>query len=389
MKSLFPHDIAAKIRFAAEDSAHACGLTHPLYRYPASMSPALARELILNLTKPGDTILDPFCGGGTTAIESLSNGRKVICSDINPLAGFVTIAKAWPLKESSLAILEEWFTNSVERLKRMEDVRIIPLLTRTGKQYSPQTHGLLLTLRDLAARIPGTPVRRIALLITLQVGKLCFDCRELPPSPNVLITKLVTVYNKAIQSIKSYSSECYKWQINKKLSDSFKIYNCSIHDLPLRLMKSEKKITLLLTSPPYPGIHVLYNRWQIHGRGETDLPYNLLHLHDGQSASFYTFGDRKEENNKAFFWQIGRAFQNLKSVLEKSTLLAQVISFPDPKRQLCQYRKLMDEAGYKEILLDRTDQNIIQREIPNRRWYTKSTDKVTSAREYIIIHKPK
>jgi len=353
------------------------------------MSPILAKELIVNLTEPGDTVLDPFCGGGTTAIESLSNGRKVICSDINALASFVTMAKAWPLRESSLIKLEQWFGESSRRLRRSDEVDFIPVLTRTGKEYSPKTHGLLLSLRNLASRIPQPPVRRVALLIALQVGKLCFDCREKPPSPRILIRKFEEVYHKAILSANQYSSECYKWGFHQNITDNLKVYNCSILKLADKLAKQKRKVDLVLTSPPYPGTHVLYNRWQIHGRGETDLPYNLLHLQDGQSTSFYTFGDRNEAENRTYFEQLERAFQELREVLERFTLLAQVISFPDPKRQLSRYRRLMETAGYKEVFLDRTHRNVIRREIPNRRWYAKYNDGATPAIEYIIIHKPR
>lgn len=379
----------AKIQNAAKNTARATGLTHSLYRYPASMSPALARELILSFTEPGDTVLDPFCGGGTTAIESLSNGRKVICSDINFLASFVTMAKAWPLSNSALANLEEWFVRSHERLRRGPHVRIVPVLTRKGKEYSPKTHGLLLSLRDLSDGVTQAAVRRVALLITLQVGKLCFDCREQPPSPAILFKKFEKVFHKAIAMIRQYSSECYKWRVRYDMRNSFKMYNCSIHDLPNRLANCERKVDLVLTSPPYPGTHVLYNRWQIHGRGETDLPYSLLNLRDGQSPSFYTFGDRKEAENRTYFVEMERAFRNLRGVLKTSSVLAQVISFPDPKRQLSQYKELMEKAGYKEIFLDQTGRSVIRRNIPNRRWYTAYNSGTACAKEYIIIHKVK
>lgn len=37
-----------------------------------------ARWPILEFTKPGDTVLDPFSGSGTTGAEALDNGRKII-----------------------------------------------------------------------------------------------------------------------------------------------------------------------------------------------------------------------------------------------------------------------------------------------------------------------
>jgi len=47
-------------------------------------------ELINHYSKPSDIILDPFCGGGVTVIESLRLKRKVVGVDLNPLATYVT-----------------------------------------------------------------------------------------------------------------------------------------------------------------------------------------------------------------------------------------------------------------------------------------------------------
>ena len=35
-------------------------------------------------------------------------------------------------------------------------------------------------------------------------------------------------------------------------------------------------IKLVLTSPPYPGVHVLYHRWQVQGRRETPAPFWIV-----------------------------------------------------------------------------------------------------------------
>jgi tRNA G10 N-methylase Trm11 len=48
------------------------GLTHNFYRYPARFSPQFARAAVATFTEPGDTVLDPFMGGGTSAVETLA-----------------------------------------------------------------------------------------------------------------------------------------------------------------------------------------------------------------------------------------------------------------------------------------------------------------------------
>ena len=38
---------------------------------------------------------------------------------------------------------------------------------------------------------------------------------------------------------------------------------------------------LVVTSPPYPGVHVLYHRWQVDGRKEAPLPFMIANKLDG------------------------------------------------------------------------------------------------------------
>src|SRR5438046_6012608 len=88
---------------ALASSTPVSGLTHRFYRYPARFSPEFVARAIDAFTQPGDYVLDPFMGGGTTVIESLAAGRKVLGCDINPLAGFLTRVKTTPLSKNDVA----------------------------------------------------------------------------------------------------------------------------------------------------------------------------------------------------------------------------------------------------------------------------------------------
>ena len=54
--------------------------------YRGNWSPYIPRNIILKYSKPGELVLDYFCGGGTTAIEAKLLSRKFIGIDINPKA---------------------------------------------------------------------------------------------------------------------------------------------------------------------------------------------------------------------------------------------------------------------------------------------------------------
>ena len=54
--------------------------------YRGNWSPYIPRNIIIRHSKPDDLVLDPFCGGGTTAVEAKLLGRRCIALDINPTA---------------------------------------------------------------------------------------------------------------------------------------------------------------------------------------------------------------------------------------------------------------------------------------------------------------
>lgn len=69
-------------------------LTHWIYPYKGKFHPQMIRSL-LNIIRaaPGDTILDPFVGSGTTAIETQLLGINCIAIDISPLCVLISKVK--------------------------------------------------------------------------------------------------------------------------------------------------------------------------------------------------------------------------------------------------------------------------------------------------------
>ena len=57
----------------------------------ATLSPALVEPCILAGSKPGDIVLDPFIGSGTTAMVARNLGRRAVGIDLNP--EYLEIAK--------------------------------------------------------------------------------------------------------------------------------------------------------------------------------------------------------------------------------------------------------------------------------------------------------
>jgi DNA methylase len=66
---------------------------HALCPYFAMFPESFVEHWVGKVSEPGDTILDPFCGRGTTPFQALLMDRKVIGNDINPVAFCVSTAK--------------------------------------------------------------------------------------------------------------------------------------------------------------------------------------------------------------------------------------------------------------------------------------------------------
>lgn len=64
--------------------------------YRACFKPQLPRFFIERLTKPGDTVYDPFMGRGTTPLEAALLGRVPAGCDINPLSARLTLPRLLP-----------------------------------------------------------------------------------------------------------------------------------------------------------------------------------------------------------------------------------------------------------------------------------------------------
>lgn len=80
--------------FHAQDVTYASHNFHP---FPAKFPPQLPKHFIELYTKPGDIVLDPMSGSGTTILEATLTERRAIGTDIDPLAILIAMVKTTPI----------------------------------------------------------------------------------------------------------------------------------------------------------------------------------------------------------------------------------------------------------------------------------------------------
>ncbi len=74
----------------------AAGRWYGLGRYYAMFPQSFIHEAVINLTKPGETVLDPFCGRGNGPYTATVLGRSAVGIDVNPIAWLFAAAKLQP-----------------------------------------------------------------------------------------------------------------------------------------------------------------------------------------------------------------------------------------------------------------------------------------------------
>ena len=94
---------------------------HGLHEYKGKFNPQVVRAL-LNIfgIEPGQRVIDPFCGSGTTLVECAHLGATGIGADINPLAILIVRAKLLALCTPAVQLKElfELLSRSIRRTQQ-------------------------------------------------------------------------------------------------------------------------------------------------------------------------------------------------------------------------------------------------------------------------------
>jgi hypothetical protein len=254
------------------------GFTHNYYRYPARFSPQFARAAIEAFSKPGDVILDPFMGGATTLVEARTLGRHAVGSDINSLSVFLAKVKTTALNDNDLARIENWLFDLPEHLNLHRPAIRAEWWQAAGYQRNlpwPTRKTIELALAQLH-QLPCSRQQRFARCLLLKAGQWALDCRERIPSAEEFRRELFKFLEIFVDGMREYRQAV---QDNPPPGPK-KAISIAVHRAASALpaepafKRLPKKPTLVVTSPPYPGVYVLYHRWKVKGRKE--IPGALL-----------------------------------------------------------------------------------------------------------------
>jgi DNA modification methylase len=353
---------------------------HDFYKYPARFSPAFAREIIREFSNEGEVVLDPFCGSGTTLLEAMSHGRRAAGMDVSTLATFVARTKTTPLSVHDRRAIEQW----------CDEVAVKTSFTCDGRGRLPEEdrehyeRNLPAEVREFfswvitrIARLDKSRQQAFVRLILLSVGQWALDCKTSTPNKTALRDELVTRLREAIGNYMQFLSGTAELNglARCRLGGLRRIINRDARAIHAdgRIPRSWLPAKLVVTSPPYPGVHVVYHRWQINGRKETPAPFWLANQRDGAGEAFYALGRRDEPGLGTYFDRLKEVFASVRSLLSDDAQVFQLVAFSNPTWQLPAFLEAMEEAGFAETLVQANHECVVGgrvwRQVPGRRWY--------------------
>jgi hypothetical protein len=387
---------------AARTAKPVAGYTHDFYRYPARFSPLFARACIQAFTDPGDLILDPFMGGGTTLVEARALGRVTVGCDISSLAAFVSNVKTRTWSASDVRSLSTWAEGLSARITLNKQVRRPTDWIEDGYQRNlqyqdvwPIRKSIELAIADIESRIDPGNLQDFARCAVLRTAQWALDGRLVIPTPAKFRHALTQGVERMLGGAAEFTRvvttadrQCAGKRKAPRKNVCLQQSAISIDNFMDRQGYDAPK--LILTSPPYPGVHVLYHRWQVLGGRETPAPFWIADKLDGSGESYYTFGHRKRANLTTYFETAADAFRSLAQVADNNTVVVQMLAFSEPEWQLPRYLDAMESTGFEECRLNLSSETAdgrLWRAVPNRKWHAAQKGETPSSREVILFHR--
>ena len=232
--------------------------THGIHPYPAMMIPQVARRLILEYGRPRGILFDPYCGTGTTLLESFLAGSESVGTDLNPLARLIAKVKTTPIDINQLDLA----------LERFVDFGFDAVLSSNGRVETPDFPNIdywfdgrvqreLTQIREYIDHIDNTHIAdffRVALSLTIRKTSWTknseFKLVRIPPermrehNPDVFATMV---------GILTWNRDAVL-QLNSALDQSVplpSIYGFnSVAGVPRNIIEHDS-VDLIVTSPPY------------------------------------------------------------------------------------------------------------------------------------------
>lgn len=221
--------------------------------YPGTMTQKLSSQIIDSFSKPGDLVLDPFCGAGNNLRVARAMNRQVVGVDINPLA--VKIA------EISLASFDnKTLQKTMDTIRtHLPNVHFDLRFARDNKLLYWFNYATLNAVESLNQRIEDIADSMVRSFFKVSLSSMIRSVSRADPyiAPPVfskyMRTKYVPLSRKNVleKYVAKVERNMLKTEENNRLihqTSNSKILNCDGLDF---LADDRNLYDMIFTSPPY------------------------------------------------------------------------------------------------------------------------------------------
>jgi hypothetical protein len=241
---------------------------HGFHSYPARLHPQTAERIIQGLSGPGDIVVDPFCGSGTSLVAARLLGRCVFGSDLSPLAAELSWLKTLAPSAAVWAPVVKGGDQVVAFAEERRRKKAGPTHRYGKEDLDLYDIHVLLELDSLNTGIKkqgGFKQRCLALVLSAlltKVSKKAGDSSELRRSKRIAAGYTTRLFFRKLEELTQRITEFKDLLPEKPLPVSVGVSDAR----RLRHIKPNS-VGLILGSPPYPGVydylsqHSLRLRW--------------------------------------------------------------------------------------------------------------------------------
>jgi hypothetical protein len=240
------------------DGARSRSAFSAVHFHPGRFISQLPSILISLFSEPGEVILDPFCGAGTTLVEAQRLSRRPIGFDINPISVLISRAKTLPSSElEATKILKSYFAAFVRRKENSRSIDF-PTSVQITKWYVPAVANDLKVLFHIAESSRDEDTRTLKLFcfsslllkVIRETRHWGYVCDNTTPKSNPS-RNVAAALEQTIRDIASAYRERDEFVGHVDLTVP-QIFLGAAQNLGGLI--SENSVDLIVTSPPYFGV---------------------------------------------------------------------------------------------------------------------------------------
>ncbi|PNI09418.1 hypothetical protein CXX84_03900 [Arthrobacter sp. AFG7.2] len=260
--------------------------THGAHPYPAKFIPQIPRVLIAHYSSPGDTVLDPMCGSGTTLVESALAGRHALGVDINPVSTLISEAKTCRLDLKAETELKSLITFMHSGSIGFAQDLVLPNFKNRDHWFAEDVSCALATILKRIEELKSpsaTLLARSALSsIVVAVSRQDSETRWVRRENSLTHSDVFRRYSARLEQnlVRAVGFT------NDAPSVTTQVWNADARDLPI----GDESVDLIVTSPPYANSHdyYLYNKLRMFWLG-----FDVRPVQEGEVGSRNKHSDQR------------------------------------------------------------------------------------------------